>query len=155
MSKTWDWLIPIFEASQAREPKWFAMTIEGSTILFISEVARLNSLKKYFEREYHCQSDIISILDNVNMKIRMLYLLKDVKRTTTLFYSSMSSIIFFRSAIPPFFMTIFLSLYCQSSKIVALCFCSSDAKVVYWRFEILNRFHVRQTFSMVLNCELI
>ncbi|KAL6314944.1 hypothetical protein AAG906_029164 [Vitis piasezkii] len=36
--------------SQAREPKWFAMTIEGSTILFISEVARLNSLKKYFER---------------------------------------------------------------------------------------------------------
>ncbi|KAL6314362.1 hypothetical protein AAG906_021192 [Vitis piasezkii] len=36
--------------SQAREPKCFAMTIEGSTILLISEVARLNSLKKYFER---------------------------------------------------------------------------------------------------------
>ncbi|KAL6314931.1 hypothetical protein AAG906_029150 [Vitis piasezkii] len=44
--------------SQAREPKCFAMTIEGSTILLISEVARLNSLKKYFEREYHCKSEI-------------------------------------------------------------------------------------------------
>ncbi|RVW21308.1 hypothetical protein CK203_114353 [Vitis vinifera] len=46
----------ILSTSQAREPKWFAMTIEGSTILFISEVARLNSLKKYFEREYHARA---------------------------------------------------------------------------------------------------
>ena len=63
--------------------------------------------------------------------MRMLYLLKDAKRISVLFNSSMSSIIDSRSAISPFFMTPFISFYCQSSKSVALYFYFCDAKVVY------------------------